>query len=157
MEIGGLPLHPLIVHATVVVVPLAAVSAVLLGLVPGWRWLTRWPAAVLAVVGLALAWLAKLSGAALLASRPELGQLVERHEELGELLAYAMVPFAAVVVLAAWSLAGTTALASGRGAWECRLPALAKGLPVLLVLAGAGVLVLVVLTGESGARAVWGQ
>jgi uncharacterized membrane protein YqjE len=108
------------------------------------------------VVGLVLAWVAKLSGDALVASRPELAELVEKHEQLGELLAYAMVAFTAVVVLAAWSLAGTTALASGRCEQESRLPALEKVLPVLLVLGAAGVLLLVVLTGESGARAVWG-
>jgi len=59
-------------------------------------------------------------------------------------------------VLAAWSLAGSTALASGRGARESRIPALEKVLPVLLVLAAVGVLVLVVLTGDAGSRAVWG-
>lgn len=156
MEIAGLPLHPLVVHATVVLVPLSAALAVALAVLPRWRWLTRWPAAAVAVLGLALSWLASSSGEALAEARPGLEQLVEEHEELGELLANAMVPFALLVVLAAWSLAGPSALASGRGAQDSRIPVLDKVLPALLVLGAAGVLVLVVLVGDSGARAVWG-
>ena len=156
MEIAGLPLHPLVVHATVVLVPLAAVAAVVLALVPRWRWLTRWPAAVLAVVAAGLAWAARLSGDALLEARPGLEPLVADHEDLGELAAWSTLPFAAVVLLAAWSLAGPSALASGRGAQESRLPALERVLPVVVVAGALGVLVLVVLTGDSGARAVWG-
>jgi hypothetical protein len=33
MEILGLPLHPLIVHATVVIVPLAAIGAIAMSLI----------------------------------------------------------------------------------------------------------------------------
>lgn len=155
MEIDGLPLHPLVVHATVVLVPLSALLAVALGVLPRWRWLTRWPTAALAVVAAGLTWLSTQSGQALVESRPELAVLVEAHEERGELLANAMIPFALLVVLAAWSLAGSSALASGRGAQDSRLPVLDKVLPALLVLAAVGVLVLVVRVGDSGARAVW--
>ena len=49
MEVGGLPLHPLIVHAAVGIVPLAALFALLTALVPGWRWFTRWGALVAAL------------------------------------------------------------------------------------------------------------
>jgi hypothetical protein len=156
MEIAGLPLHPLVVHATVMSVPLSAALAVLFAVLPRWRWLTRWPTAVLAVGALALSWLSTQSGEALVEARPELERLVEEHQERGELLANAMIAFALLVVLACWSLAGTSALASGRGAQESRLPALEKVLPPVLVLAALGVLVLIVLVGDSGARAVWG-
>jgi len=161
MEITGLPLHPLVVHAAVTLIPLSALGAVALAL-PRWRWLIRWPAAVVAVAAAVVAWVARLSGSALLEDRPallEVEQLrdqIERHRDLGELLSLSMLPFALLVVLAAWSLAGSTALASGRGARESRIPALEKVLPVLLVLAAVGVLVLVVLTGDAGSRAVWG-
>src|SRR5512145_515321 len=148
MEITGLPLHPLVVHAAVTLIPLSAVGAVALAVVPRWRWLTRWPAAV-------VAWVARLSGGALLEDRPGLLEVealrdqIERHRGLGELLSLTMLPFALLVLLAAWSLAGPTALASGRGARESRIPALEKVLPVLLVLGGLGVLVLVVLAGDA--------
>jgi uncharacterized membrane protein len=162
MEIGGLPLHPLVVHAVVMLVPLGAGLASVLALAPRWRWLFRWPAAVAAVAAAVAAWVGRLSGGALLEDRPflldaaPLREQVERHRDLGELLSLTMVPFALLVLLAAWSLPGTTALASGRGAQQGRAPGLEKVLPPLLVLGSLGVLVLVVLVGDSGARAVWG-
>jgi hypothetical protein len=162
MEIAGLPLHPLVVHAAVTLVPLSASASVVFAVVQRWRWLLRWPAAVLAVLAAVVAWVSRLSGSALLEDRaflldsPQLRDQIERHEQLGELLALVSVPYVLLVLLATWSLAGTTALASGRGARDSRLPALEQVLPALVVLASLGVLVLVVLTGDSGARAVWG-
>jgi hypothetical protein len=162
MEIAGLPLHPLVVHAAVTLVPLSALVSVAFAVVPRWRWLLRWPAGALAVLAALFAWVSRLSGSALLESRPflldspQLRDQIERHEQLGELLSLVSLPYAVLVLLAAWSLAGTTALASGRGARESRLPALEKVLPALVVLAALGVLVLVVLTGDAGSRAVWG-
>jgi hypothetical protein len=156
MEIAGLPLHPLTVHATVVLVPLSALVAIVFAVVPQWRWLTRWPAALTAALALGAAWLSSTSGEALAEATPRVTEVIEEHEELGELLATSMIPFALVVALAAWSLAGPTALASGRGAQDSRIAALEKVLPAVLVLASLGVLVLVVLVGDTGARAVWG-
>ena len=156
MEIAGLPLHPLTVHATVVLVPLSALVALVLAVVPRWRWLTRWPAALTVVLATGAAWLSSTSGEALAEVTPRVTEAIEEHEELGELLATSMIPFALVVVLAAWSLAGTTALASGRGAQESRVAVLERVLPAVLVPASVAVLVLVVLVGDSGARAVWG-
>ncbi len=156
MEIAGLPLHPLTVHATVVVVPLSAVVAIVFAVVPRWRWLTRWPSAVTAVLALGASWLSSTSGEALAEATPRVAEAIEEHEDLGELLAASMIPFAVVVVLAAWSLAGPTALVSGRGAQHSRIASLEKVLPAVLVPGSLGVLVLVVLVGDSGARAVWG-
>jgi len=163
MEIGGLPLHPLVVHAVVVLVPLSAALAIALAVLPRWRWLSRWPAAAAAVLAATVAWVARLSGGSLLEDRPFLletqslrGQ-IEDHQGLGQLLTLVSIPYALLVVLAAWSLAGPSALASGRGAQESRVPALEKVLPALVVVASLGVLVLEVLTGDSGSRAVWGQ
>jgi hypothetical protein len=162
MEIAGLPVHPLVVHTAVTLVPLSALVSVAFVVVPRWRWLLRWPAGVLAVLAAIVAWVSRLSGSALLEDRPfllespQLREQIERHEQLGELLSLVSLPYALLVLLGVWSLAGTTALASGRGARESRLPVLEKVLPVLVVLASVGVLVLVVLVGDSGARAVWG-
>ena len=46
--IGNMPLHPLVVHAVVVGIPLALLLAVLFAL-PRFRSQTRWPLAVVAV------------------------------------------------------------------------------------------------------------
>ena len=156
MEIAGLPLHPLVVHAAVTLIPLSALLAIAFVVLPRWRWLSRWPTAALAVAAVAVAWVARLSGASLLEARPELERLVAEHQSRGQLLSLIAIPFAVIVVLAAWSMAGTSALASGRGAQESRIPSLETLLAVLVVLASLTMLVLVVLAGDSGSRAVWG-
>ena len=153
MELNGVPLHPLIVHAVVVLGPLAALTGLAYAAVPRWRWLLRWPLAVLAVVTAVAAVLAAQAGESLLESRPELEPLVEEHEELGELLRTVSLAYAVVAGVAAWALGGVSALASGRGARETRF-----GIPVALVLAvsSVGLLVVLFLAGDSGAQAVWG-
>jgi hypothetical protein len=145
-----------VVHAAVVLIPLSAVLAVALGVASPWRWLTRWPAAAAAVVSVGLAFLATTSGKSLEESRPGLGALVRQHRERGDLLADLTIVLAVVVVVAALLLPGPSGLSSGRGAVARRVAYADRVLPVLLVLVAVVVLVQVVLTGESGARAVWG-
>ena len=153
MELNGVPLHPLIVHAVVVLGPLAALTGLAYAAVPRWRWLLRWPLVVLAVVTAVTALGAVAAGEDLLASRPELAPIVEDHQEAGENLRSVALVYAVVAGLGAWALGGTSALASGKGARETRF-----GIPVMVLLAVAavGLLVTVYLAGDSGARAVWG-
>jgi uncharacterized membrane protein len=155
MELNGVPLHPLVVHAVVVLGPLAALTGLVYAAVPRWRWLLRWPLVVLAVVTAATAFLATTSGDELLEARPELEQLVEEHEERGELLRNVALGYVPVSVLAAWALGGVSALASGRGAQDTR-GALGVVSAVLLVVASVALLVTLFLAGDSGAQAVWG-
>ena len=156
MEIGGLPLHPLVVHAAVVLTPLAVLAAVVFALWPRHRWLTRWPTVAVTVAAAGSVVVARLSGEALVEARPELAQLVADHQDRANVLVPVTLGLLALVGLGAWSLGGPSALASGAGARESRVAVLDKVLPALLVLAGVAVLVLVVLTGDSGSRAVWG-
>jgi MFS family permease len=153
MELNGVPLHPLVVHAVVVLGPLAALAGLAYAVVPRWRWLLRWPLVVLAVVTAVAAFVAVQAGEALLDLRPELEPLVEEHEERGELLRNVALGYAVVSLLAAWALGGASALASGRGARETRL-----GIPVMVLLAVGAVALAVCLflAGDSGSRAVWG-
>jgi hypothetical protein len=153
MELNGVPLHPLVVHAVVVLGPLAALTGLAYAFVPGWRWLLRWPLVLLAVVTAVTAFVATLSGDDLLASRPELAPIVEVHQERGVLLRNVALGYVPVTVFAAWALGGVSALASGRGARETRL-----GIPAsaLLAVGAVALLVMLFLTGDSGARAVWG-
>jgi len=147
------PLHPLVVHAVVVLGPLAALTGLAYAAVPRWRWLLRWPLLVLAVVAAGASVLATQSGEALLESRPELAPIVAEHEESGELVRNVALGYAVLSALAAWALGGVSALASRRGARETRF-----GLPVAVLLAAGAValLVTVYLAGDSGAKAVWG-
>ena len=153
MELNGVPLHPLVVHAVVVLGPLAAVAGLAYAVVPRWRWLLRWPLVVLAVGTAVTALVAVAAGEDLLASRPELAPIVADHQDAGENLRSVALIYVVVAGLGAWALGGTSALASARGARETRF-----GIPVALLLAvtALGLLVTVFLAGDSGSRAVWG-
>jgi hypothetical protein len=156
MEIAGLPLHALVIHAAVVFTPLAVLVAVVFAVAPRWRYLTRWPAAALTLIALASVWLARLSGNALLDDRPELAALVRTHEERGDLLSLLMILFAVVMAVAVWGVAGPSGLVSGRGARVAQVAVLDKVMPAVVVLTALLVLVWVLLTGDAGSRAVWG-
>ena len=54
MQIAGLPLHPLVVHAAVVLIPLTALLTIGLAVLPRWRWLLRWPTAGASVLCIVL-------------------------------------------------------------------------------------------------------
>ena len=144
MEINGLPLHPLVVHAAVIFGPLAAVAA-LAYLVPRWRDTLRWPMVVLAVIATGALVLAYYSGGDFLDSKPELesSPQVQEHEELGEQLLWVSLTFGVVALLSGWL--------------HTRTGALRLVLNVLLAVSAVVLLVWVFRTGEAGARAVWGQ
>jgi hypothetical protein len=156
MEIAGLPLHPLVVHAAVVLTPLAVLLVVAFAIWPQHRWATRWPTAVLTAAAFVSAWAARLSGDVLAESKPGLEQAVHEHAERGEQFAVVVTVLLVATAVGVWSLGGPSALASGWGALESRVPALDKVLPVALVVVCVAVLVSAVLVGDSGARAVWG-
>ena len=144
MEINGLPLHPLVVHAAVIFGPLAALAA-LAYLVPRWRDVMRWPMVIMAVVGVGAIVAAYYTGGDFLDGKPELKQLpqVQIHEDRAVQLLWVTIAFGAIAVLAGW-------LATRTGVLRVLLD-------VLLGAAAIATLVLVFLTGEAGARAVWGQ
>ncbi|GAA0619170.1 hypothetical protein HPO96_24860 [Kribbella sandramycini] len=152
---GDLPMHVLVIHAAVLVLPVSALTAIVFALVPRWRWLLRWPVLLLGLGSLVLAYVAKASGEAFVAAVPTLAKAVEVHKEHGDLLFIFCLIFAAVAVAAFLILGGPSALASGKGAKEGR------GRPLELVTSAAvvviGVLVIyqTIRTGDAGARAVW--
>ena len=154
MEINGLPLHALVVHATVVFVPLAALGAILYA-VPKWRWLLRWPTLLVNLAAAVLVQISMMSGRT--SSRPGTWRLRRcTPTRSGPRSCASPCSCSRVVVIVAfWALGYVTRLAGGADR-EARVPALEKPLMVLLVVAGVAVLVLVFLTGDAGARAVWG-
>lgn len=165
MEVSGLPLHPLVVHAAVTLVPLAAVAAWALALAPGWRWAVRWVALLTALGALPVLLLTRASGQALLDERPFLlspdsavAETLQTHQDRADVLTVAAVLLAVVVAVAFWLLPAPTGLASGRLDHRGRESRAASvTLSVLLLGLGAVVLVWVVLTGDAGSRAVWGS
>jgi len=147
------PLHPLVIHAVVVFVPLAALSAIAF-VVPRWRWLARWPALILTLGATAASYVATISGDDLMKDRGLNTPLVRTHEEWGERLMLAMYVFAALVIVAFWVLPHVTRISGGKDR-PSRVAALELPLTILVPLAAVAVLVLAVLTGDAGAKAVW--
>ena len=154
MTINGIPPHPLVVHAAVVLVPLAALFAIAYAVLPSRRWQTRTPAVVLAVVAAISVWLAAATGDNLKSRLHEDTSLIQTHEHWAGLLQAATWVLAALVLVAWWSLPHHNPLPDKDH--KEGVTTLAKPLVVLLPVAAVTVLVLVVLTGDAGARAVWG-
>jgi len=153
MEINGVPLHPLVIHAVVVFVPLAAVASIAMSL-PKWRWLARWPALLLTLGATAATYVAKVTGSDLKEDRGLDTPQVQTHLEWADRLMIAMWIFAALVVVAFLVWPHVTRL-SGATDRDGRVAVLEKPLMVLLPVAAVVALVLVVITGDAGARAVW--
>ncbi len=145
MEINGLPLHPLVVHAAVVFGPLGALAALVYVLLPSWRDRVRWPMVAMALLATAAIVVAFLTGRSFLNSRPDLAQLaqVQTHKARATTTLWITLAFGVVAVVA--------------GALHERTGAVRLALRVLLGLAAVAVLVGVALTGDAGARAVWGR
>lgn len=136
----GLPVHPLIVHLAVVLIPLAAIAAIVMAVKPG---VSRKYGAVITgitVVGQLSSIVAKLSGEALL---ERLDMELERHTELGNLAPLASVPLLVLVILL---------YQVDRRRRGSKVRKLIAVLTVLAALFAAGY---IALTGHSGAEAVW--
>ena len=161
MEIAGLPLHPLVVHAAVVLGPLASLVGLAYAARPSWRWALRWPLVVLAVAafaGVVLAWFSGRAYLDELAVPPEAVPLYDRlqaHQDRAGVLLGLSASFVVDAALAAWALRGPSALASGRGGGEDRRPWSWVAL-VLLVAGSVAVVAVTVWTGHVGAQAVHG-
>jgi hypothetical protein len=162
MELSGLPLHVLVLHAAVLLGPATALTAIAYAVLPRWRWLIRWPMVALAVATAGAVYLAKVSGEALLEERAstfnpaEITQ-VTLHEDRANLLMWVSLAFLVIAVIAALTVGGPSGLASGAGVRDSRGTAVTIGVLGLVVVGAIALLVLTVLTGDAGARAVWGS
>jgi hypothetical protein len=134
-------------------VPLAALSSILF-VIPRWRWAARWPALLLAVGALVVVQVAVLSGRNLQETRDLTLPLLKTHQDYASKLRLALIVLVVLVAVGFWALGHTTRLmgASDRAA---KVAALEKPLLVVIPIVAVVVLVLVVLTGDAGARAVW--
>jgi hypothetical protein len=155
-KIGDLPLHPLVVHAAVIGIPLAALLAFLFAFPKTREW-ARWPLAITVVGVTAVTFVARQSGLALEAAlgiKPgnPVGDLILRHSTLANQLFYIVIVFAVIGLLNVFLVARRTS----DGEAAAKQSAIVRiGLPVLLVAIAVVALVWVVRIGDLGARAVW--
>ncbi len=136
--INGLPVHPLVVHAVVVLLPLMAIVSVLVAAVPKWRKAAKWVVLANALVFVA-SFAAKESGEQL---QERLGgQIAHEHGEYGNL-----VPVFALFLLLASAVVWFATTRPGV------LMPISIGLVSIAALSAIG---WTVITGDTGAQATW--
>ena len=144
ITIGGVPIHPLLVHAAVVFIPALTVVLLVAAFRPAFRarmgiWLP-----IATTIVLVTSFVTAQSGEAL-EHTVDHTALLEAHTERGDLMTPVMF-ILTVLVWAYWFLAkragGTESTLSRLVFWGA-------------VLVSVGALVLVILIGDSGAKAVW--
>ena len=162
--IFGLPVHALVVHATVVVVPTAALAV---GLSAGWPRFRRWAGflpLLLSLLAVVLVPISTSSGEAL-ERRVGPSDLVERHADLAEGLLLPVLVLLVAAVAVYWVHLKEDAVDAPAG-WAARAVERTGGsgrpgvavMAVVSVVAAVGVIgtvVQVARIGHSGAEAAW--
>lgn len=142
--LAGLPLHPLMVHSAVVLVPLVAVGALVMSYLPSFSRRHGKLILILALIAQVSVFLAKMSGEAF---AEILNKNVEKHAELGEIAPIVTLPMVALIYLR-WRMDR-----SGSTFGSVLIRRLTS---VALIAASLVSLVVIVLVGHSGASSVWG-
>ena len=159
-EINGMPLHPLIIHAAIVGIPLAFLLAGLFAF-PRTRAWARWPLLVTVLGATAATYAARESGQALSARLPlppdsPVLALIRQHEVLADQLFYIMLGYAVITVATVFLVTPRVAVPGDPASVNrSRRGPLGVVLLVLLLAVGAAALVWTVRVGDIGARAVW--
>ena len=151
MTVFGLPLHPLIVHATVVVVPTAALAVLLATFWPRFRRWASWGPAAAAALAVVLVPITTSSGESL---ERTLGStdLIEKHSHLAD----GLLPWVIALLVGALLVLWPQLAAMRPRMWSFPRWLVVAG-AVVATVAAVGSLVEVVLIGHSGAAAAWSQ
>ena len=136
----GLPTHVLLLHATVVLVPMTCLVTVVVAFWPRIRAVAAWPVVALNVVMVAMVWLTEQAGTRLEA-RVGVTPEIAHHASLGTNLIWFALALLVTSVL--------VAVLHSRGG------ALRLGTGVLATVAAVATLAWCFRVGESGATAVW--
>jgi uncharacterized membrane protein len=152
-QIGGLPVHVLVIHFAVVFVPLLALGAIVYAVVPRWRPRIGWAVFALAIIGPICTFVSKQSGQKLynrLVARGLKGrgkELLDHHMSFGGRTFWFTLALGIVTLI----MVVLTSRKSGS------LPRVAEiGLGVIMVALAVISGYYVFRTGDSGAHVVWG-
>ncbi|MGH3587734.1 MAG: DUF2231 domain-containing protein [Pseudonocardia sp.] len=156
--IDGIPLHPLVVHAVVVLLPLAAVGSVVIAARRSWRRTFGVPVLLLALVGVAAVPMATTTGTQLWTTLGGENPLIDTHAQRASWL----LPFALafLLLLAAAVLMELATVRAEAGAHAARTVTVTRarlitGLAVIAALTGLFVTGIVVWIGHAGSVVVW--
>jgi hypothetical protein len=142
----GLPVHALVVHAVVVLVPLSAAGLLAIALVPRWRSRYGFLVVLGVTASLVAVPVATRSGRNLqkrLGASGVVADQINHHKQLGsQVLWFVLVMWVLVVALYLLDRAG-------------RRGGLVMAVAVLAAIAGLAAAAQVVRTGEAGSTAVW--
>lgn len=144
--ISGIPVHALVVHAVVVLVPLTAIGAVLMAAWPRFSRLHGWLVAALSVAAAGSALVAKLAGEAL---EERVGEPGFDHADYGTWMPFFAFGLA-VVTIALWLVDRST---PADGPNPRRTLRLVLAIVTVVVALANGYWVF--KTGDSGSRSVW--
>lgn len=147
---AGLPLHPLAVHFVVVVVPVAALVGIAVTLWPRARTYLGWFPPLLALIALISVPIASTAGEALEHSLAP-SSAIEHHASYGDAVILAVGPLFGALAMQ-WLLGLPRVAAMGD---DPRLRGLRWFAALAVIAAAIASIVMVVLAGDSGARAVW--
>ena len=154
IEIAGLPAHILLVHAVVVLAPIAGLGAIAYAAAPRWRGYLAWPLGVLSLGLVPLSLITAEAGEQLEEARPS-SALIREHAEQGDVLKAVSVVFFVVVVA---TLVASHEPIGRRFAFlgSLRTNRVVR-LALLVVAAAAGAFFVYqsIITGHSGAASVW--
>ncbi len=152
-SIAGLPAHPLLVHAAVILVPLAVIALAVTGWKAAWRRNYSLPVAIIAVGGAVFAFLAKESGEPIEHSVKEAARAAGTQARFGDHPEQGDTAFVFAVVFA---LSAVAVWAIDRYRERFSLPKqsglIAYGVALV---PGALALVTIAIAGHSGAKLVW--
>jgi hypothetical protein len=143
-SVAGLPLHPLVIHASIVLIPLVAIGALVMSYLPSFSRRYGKLILVIAIFAQVSLFLAKVTGEAF---EEILDKDMGNHAELGEIAPFVTLPMVALIYLR-WRLDRSGATVGS--VWVRRLTSLA------LILASLASIAVIVLVGHSGAQSVWG-
>lgn len=182
--IFGLPMHALVIHVVVVLVPLSTLCTIAYVVRPSWRWVLRWPTVAGALVSGISAFVAAESGERLLvrvsvtrASTTNF-ELLANHTTWGDRARIVCLVFMLLALAAAYLMppplrptpqresapvgsTGSDELTDGprwlraAEAPALQTPAVQATLGVVVVIVSLAALAVVVIAGHAGAQVVW--
>lgn len=147
--LAGLPAHPLVVHAAVVLLPIVALAVAAAPFFADYRAKFAKVLVIASALAVILGLIASNSGEGLEHALGEEGNaLLEKHAELGDTISIFTVSTLLAAALIWW-------MQSKANAGTAVSKSLSTGIAALAVVAGVATTVQVVLIGHSGAKTVW--